>query len=55
VESEDCALLGRSVEDLRALDESQKFQLPDHVVALALFEPGGLGQFGHRGKTLGLP
>src|SRR5688500_14569784 len=54
VESEDCSLLGRGVENFRALDKTQEFQLPDYVVALALFESGGLSQFRHRCKTLGL-
>src|SRR5215210_664205 len=55
VESKNSALLGRGVKDIGALDKPEQLQLPDDVVALALFKPGGLRQFGHRSKTFGLP
>ena len=55
VQSEDSPLLGRGVEDGRALDQAQLFELADHVIALALLEAGGFGESGHRSEALLLP
>lgn len=54
MEAEDRAFFVGGVEELGALDEAELFELGDDVVALPLFESGGVGQFRNRGEAFGL-